>query len=183
MLARVMFPEAEPEMGLPLLVRKVLPIGLVGVVSAAYFSAIMSTADSCLLASVGNFINDIYQKYINPNASPRRVLVYSRILTVVIGCLSVGIAMNIPKVLDSMLLAYSFLVSGLFAPTLGGILWKKVSARAAFLSMTCGGGAAILLNVFPVLNPFDEAILIALPFSVVVLVIATLLWPSVKRTA
>lgn len=178
MMSRVMFSDVEPEMGLPMLIRRVLPTGLVGIVSAAYFSAIMSTADSCLLASVGNFVNDIYQKYINPGASHRRVLIYSRLLTVVIGVASVGIAMGIPKVLDSMLLAYSFLVSGLFAPTLGGILWKRVSAKAAFYSMVGGGGASILLNLMPSLNPFEDAILLALPFSVVVLIISTLIWPS-----
>ena len=60
MMGRVLFPGAEPEMGLPLLIRNVLPIGVTGLVLAAYFSAIMSTADSCLLASVGNVVSDFY---------------------------------------------------------------------------------------------------------------------------
>ena len=50
MCARILFPDVDPEMGLPLLIKTVLPVGLTGVVVAAYFSAIMSTADSCLMA-------------------------------------------------------------------------------------------------------------------------------------
>ncbi|HUT79369.1 MAG TPA: sodium:solute symporter family protein, partial [Polyangia bacterium] len=37
---------ADPEIGLPLLLSQVLPVGLLGLVMAAYFSAILSTADS-----------------------------------------------------------------------------------------------------------------------------------------
>jgi len=49
----------DAEMGLPLLLRTVLPVGLMGIMVAAYFSAIMSTADSCLMASSGNILTDI----------------------------------------------------------------------------------------------------------------------------
>ena len=178
MFGRVMFPDAESEMALPMLIKNVLPIGLIGLVSAAYFSAIMSTADSCLLASVGNLVNDIYQKYINPGASDNRVLHISRITTIVIGASSIIIAMAVPKVLDSILLAYSFMVSGLFVPTLAGLLWKRVSSIAAFLSMLGGGFSALLLNVVPSINPLDEPILVALPLSAAILVLATIAWPD-----
>ncbi len=181
MFGRVMFPDAESEMALPMLIKNVLPIGLIGLVSAAYFSAIMSTADSCLLASVGNLVNDIYQKYIDPKASERRVLNVSRIATLVIGVGAIVIALAVPKVLDSILLAYSFMVSGLFIPTLGGLLWKRVSSTAAFWSMIVGGFAALILNIVPSLNPVDEPILIALPLSAVVLVLITLAKPSTSK--
>ena len=44
----------DPEMGLPLLLRAILPVGLMGVMLSVYFSAILSTADSCLMAASGN---------------------------------------------------------------------------------------------------------------------------------
>ena len=66
MCARVVFPDAEPEMAMPMLIRDILPVGVTGIVIAAYFSAIMSTADSCLMASSGNFVNDILQRYCFP---------------------------------------------------------------------------------------------------------------------
>ena len=48
----------DAEMGLPVLIRTVLPVGFLGIVLAAYFSAIMSTADSCLMAASGNILAD-----------------------------------------------------------------------------------------------------------------------------
>ncbi len=178
MFGRVMFPDAESEMALPMLIKNVLPVGLIGLVSAAYFSAIMSTADSCLLASVGNLVNDIYQKYLDPQASDRRVLHVSRVVTLLVGTGAVVIAMAVPKVLDSILLAYSFMVSGLFVPTLGGLLWKRVSSTAAFSSMIVGGFSALALHALPSLNPLGEPILVALPLSAVVLVAGTFLRPA-----
>lgn len=173
MFARILYPTAEPEMGLPLLIKNILPIGIVGIVLAAYFSAIMSTADSCLLASVGNFVNDVYQKYINPNAKVKSVLWLSRVLTVVIGLSSILIALAMPSVLEIILLAYAFMVSGLFVPTIAGLISQKVHTKAALYSMITGGGAAIIFNLLPELNPFDDAILISLPISALILLLAT----------
>jgi len=63
MCARVVAPGAEPEMAMPILIRDVLPAGVTGIVIVAYFSAIMSSADSYLMASSGNFVTDIIERY------------------------------------------------------------------------------------------------------------------------
>lgn len=49
----------DPEIGLPLFIRSIFPIGFLGLLLAAYFSAILSTADSCIMAASGNFVTDI----------------------------------------------------------------------------------------------------------------------------
>jgi SSS family solute:Na+ symporter len=41
----------DSEMGLPVLLATVLPVGLMGLMLSSYFSAILSTADSCLMAA------------------------------------------------------------------------------------------------------------------------------------
>ena len=174
MMSRALFQNVEAEMGLPLMIREVLPTGAAGLVMAAYFSAIMSTADSCLLASVGNVVGDLYLRHIAPRAPERRVLWLSRALTVGIGLASVSVAFAMPRVLDAILLAYAFMVSGLFVPTLAGLVWERASARAALWSMLVGGGTAVLLNVFPTISPLEEPILFALPVSALVLVLASL---------
>ncbi len=178
MMSRVLFPAVDPEMGLPLLIREILPVGIAGIVMAAYFSAIMSTADSCLLASVGNVANDLYHRFIDRGASESRVLMVGRLLTIAIGMGSVILALTVPTVLDAILLSYSFMVSGLFAPTLGGLIWKRVSTRAALASLLAGGGAFLLLSFVPQLDPFSYPIFLSLPTSFVALVAATMVWPN-----
>jgi SSS family solute:Na+ symporter len=180
MFARVLFPEAEAEMGLPLLIKNVLPVAVAGLVVAAYFSAILSTADSCLLASAGNFVNDLYQKQISPNANQRQVLRISRTAVLFLGASSIAIALTIPRVLDAILLSYSFMVSGLFIPTIAGLHWRRVSPTAALWSMLLGGGSAIFFSVAPSLNPLDEPILLSLPISLVALTAATFVRPETR---
>jgi SSS family solute:Na+ symporter len=157
MCARVLYPESDPEMGLPILIKSVLPIGVVGIVLAVYFSAIMSTADSCLLASVGHLITDLYHKHVAPSASDHKLLRLSRVLTVVVGIASTAIALYLPTVLDAVLLSYSFMVSGLFVPTILGLLWPGATATGALASMLAGGSAAVIFNLFPNLRPHGLA--------------------------
>jgi SSS family solute:Na+ symporter len=173
--ARVLFPSVEAEMGLPLLVHDVLPVGVAGLVVAAYFSAIMSTADSCLLASVGNFVDDLYRRYIRPDASHQQMLRISRFLTVIIGLLSTFLALLVPKVLDLVLLAYAFLVSGLFVPTLAGLYWPRATSTAALYSILAGGGVAVALNLLPTLSLGIDPVLPAIPLSALVLVLLSVI--------
>jgi SSS family solute:Na+ symporter len=139
MCARVMFPDAESEMAMPMLIKDVLPVGVTGIVIAAYFSAIMSTADSCLMASSGNLVNDILQRYCFANASEKFIMRLSQAVTLLIGVAAVVIAARFEKVLDLIFDAYAFMVAGLFVPTLGAYFWKKSSSTGAFAAMLAGG--------------------------------------------
>jgi SSS family solute:Na+ symporter len=145
MCARVVFPEAESEMALPMLIRDVLPIGVTGIVIAAYFSAIMSTADSCLMASSGNFMNDIVERYFLRGLSDRKSIRYSMVATLVVGVAAVLMAAQFTTVLDAILYAYAFMVSGLFIPTLGAYFWKRGSSAGALAGMMGGGLLTLLL--------------------------------------
>jgi SSS family solute:Na+ symporter len=180
MFARVIYPAVDPEMGLPLLIRDVLPIGATGLVLAAYFAAIMSTADSCLLASVGNIVDDIVRRHVAPATTEKHLLMLSRVLTLIVGFGSVAFALYVPRVIDSILLAYSFMVAGLFCPTLGALFWRRVSGIAAFWSVVCGGTVTVLLNVVNLGLPVDP-IFPGMALSATVLVLLTLCCPSRQR--
>jgi SSS family solute:Na+ symporter len=177
LMGRVLYPAVDPEMGLPLLIRNVIPPGACGLILAAYFAAIMSTADSCLLASVGNAVDDVYGRHISPAASERHKLVMSRWLTVVIGFGSVAFALYVPTVIESILLAYSFLVGGLFVPTLAALFWRRTGGIAAFCSMLAGGGATVVLTLTD-LGPDVEPIFVGLMLSLLVLAGLTLILPA-----
>jgi SSS family solute:Na+ symporter len=145
MCARVMFPEAESEMAMPMLIRDILPVGVTGIVIAAYFSAIMSTADSCLMASSGNFVNDIVERYFARDISTKTSIRLSMLATLIIGVSAVTLAAQFATVLNAILYAYSFMVSGLFIPTLGAYFWKKASSTGALAGMLSGGIVTLLL--------------------------------------
>ncbi len=139
--------DIDAEQGLPLLLRTVLPVGLMGLMMAAYFSAIMSTADSCLMASSGNFLTDILTKWFKVPESKKTFLLVSQGLTFLLGSAALLLATRMPNVLELMLYSYAFMVSGLFVPVIGALFLKKASPTAAFWSMILGGGTTITLII------------------------------------
>ena len=151
--SRVLFSGIDGEMGIPLLIRDVLPVGAAGIVVAAYFSAIMSTADSCLMASSGNVTNDLIRRYVLKKTGEKHMVIISQVATLVIGLLALLIAISFTSVLDAILLAYSFMVSGLLVPTLGAYFLKRNSSSAAFWSMLAGGSTTLAMKIFHLVLP------------------------------
>lgn len=142
MLARVAYPEGEAETALPMMLNHVLPIGIAGFVLAAYFSAVMSTADSCLIAASGNVENDILKNFSNRKGA---ILYRSVIITVILGVISYLLASWFTSVLDIVLQSYAFMVSGLLVPTLMGYFSKNPNRAGALVSMLGGGGLTLTL--------------------------------------
>jgi SSS family solute:Na+ symporter len=152
----------DPEMGLPILLRTILPVGLTGIVLSAYFSAIMSTADSCLMAASGNIITDILKKH-----NSQKIMSLSQITTLFLGIVALFIAWKVPNVLQLMLHSYSFMVSGLFVPVLAGIFIKQRSTKGAFWSMITGGSVTLALIISQAKLPFGlDANIYGITFAV-----------------
>lgn len=135
----------DAELGLPLLIREVMPIGLLGLMMSAYFSAVLSTADSCLMASSGNIVNDLIEPVVK--LSDRMRLRLSQIATLIVGCIALLIAWQMENVLSLMLHAYAFMVSGLLIPIIAALFLKKPSHLAALVSMLVGGGTTLTLII------------------------------------
>ncbi|MEX2380206.1 MAG: sodium:solute symporter family protein [Vicingaceae bacterium] len=160
----------DAEMGLPLFLRETLPIGLMGLMLSAYFSAIMSTADSCLMAASGNLTSDVLGRF---KFSKKSQIGNSQIATLIIGAFAVFLALEMKNVLELMLYSYAFMVSGLLVPVLGMLFLSRPSVNAAITAMITGGGTTlslILLNTnLPLgLDPNFFGILIsALSFTIV----------------
>ncbi len=151
----------DPEMGLPVLLRTILPVGLTGIILSSYFSAIMSTADSCLMAASGNVITDIFKRHKSP-----KIMTLSQVTTLFLGILALLISWKVPNVLQLMLHSYSFMVSGLFVPVLAGIFLNSRSSAGAFWSMISGGSMTLILILTGLDLPFGlDANIFGISFS------------------
>ena len=84
----------------------------------------------------------------------KKLIRYSQLVTLIIGVLAIIIASSFQTVLDAILYAYSFMVSGLFVPTVGAYFWKKSNSTGAFWSMLLGGGLTLLLLITKISLPF-----------------------------
>ncbi|TAH44274.1 MAG: sodium:solute symporter family protein [Bacteroidetes bacterium] len=144
----------DPELGLPLLLRHILPIGLMGVMISAYFSAILSTADSCLMAASGNMLTDILLKVLPGFQDHPRILRYAQLLTLLLGIFAILLAASMENVLQLMLRSYAFMVSGLLVPLIAAMFFKQTNWKAAIASMLSGGTTTIFLMSIEANLPF-----------------------------
>jgi SSS family solute:Na+ symporter len=92
--ALVLYPElsmADKGMGYVKAMNDYLPVGLKGLLLAAFFAAYMSTIATHLNWGTSYLINDLYKRFINKNKDEKHYVVISRELTMVIMILSVAV--------------------------------------------------------------------------------------------
>jgi SSS family solute:Na+ symporter len=119
------------------LVMDYFPIGLKGLLLVGMLSALMSTADICILTASANTTRDIYQRYINPQVEPKRLLRMSMFASAVVGLIATLMAWVMQDVINILLVAFTINSAALFLPSIAMVYFKRVNKAAAFWSTTC----------------------------------------------
>lgn len=133
----VLYPELAGSSGiLTTFVIDSFPVGLKGLMVIAILSAIMSTADICILTASANYTRDIHQRYLQPDIGPRTMLRLGALASLVAGLLAMLLAWKMRDIIDILQLGFTINSAGLFLPTIAAIYWDRVPASAAFWSIT-----------------------------------------------
>jgi SSS family solute:Na+ symporter len=127
----------DPELIMPNLAMMYLPPFILMVFLGALISAIMSSADSSLLAATSLMTNNIIMR-IFPNVAERKVLPLARITTIILAVLSMGVALYIKRIYSLMVNSWATLFVGIFVPVTAALYWKKANSLAAWVSMLAG---------------------------------------------
>lgn len=118
-----------------------LPIGVLGLVIAAIFSAAMSTLSSSLNASASSTVNDLIRPMM-PNLGEARLLRVSKILTLLWGLAQMAVAFFAIRLTDNVVnnaLAIASFVTGIVLGLfLLGILTRRVGQAAALVALVMG---------------------------------------------
>lgn len=132
-----------PDDAFPLLVQMIVPAGygLVGLITAGLIGAILSSIDSMMNSGATLLTFDFYRRYVNPQASQRRLILVGRVTILVF----VGIAACIAAVIytedasDNFFLKVpaqmGHVVPGITVAFLGGVFWRRASASGAFWAL------------------------------------------------
>ena len=147
MAAKVLYPDIGQEQALPTVVKYILPAGATGIVIAAILAAVMSSADTCLITTSTIFTADIFKR-IFPKIGERRTVAISRIAVLVIGGLSLLVALQLQGIINSLLLAYTVFTSGVVLPVIAGFYKDKlkVNSIGAITAIIAGGGTALAIK-------------------------------------
>ena len=168
----------DPEMAYPVLMAKLLPTGLLGILFASLLAAFMSTVDTHLNWGASYLVNDVYHRFLRPEAGDRELVRVSR--TVVFGL--VLLALAAAARIESIEQAWRFLIAlgaGLGLPSMLRWLWWRVNAWTEIAGIVVATGTALVLYpLFP--NVRDEYLLLAIVgISVPAALAATFLTPPV----
>jgi sodium/pantothenate symporter len=145
-----------------------------GMIGAAVFAAIMSTAAGLLLAAAGAFSNDIICKFkkFTPKGEARAAIVSCLVISAVV----LSLSFNPPEFLVILYgRAMNFLMVSLFAPFFLGIWWKRATAPGAIAGIITGASVfSIIVFGIKTMPTFSEN-LFALPLSIIATIVVSLM--------
>ena len=138
------FPNIPSAEAMPKAAMEFAPMIIAGLVMASVVAATMSSASGNLIASCTLFTKDLYQRYMNKEATDRQILVLSKIVVVAMGGCSLFIALN-PKIgiIDLLVFGFTMRSAGPFAPFLFGFIYKNATKTSGLVAIICGSAAAL----------------------------------------
>jgi Na+/proline symporter len=161
---------------LPNVLNKHVPVGLKGVLIAALLASFMSTFVSTVNSGAAYVVNDIYKRYINPNAPPRRYVVLAWITSSAVVILGILFGLATRSVHGVTEWIVSALVPAFVAPNVLKWHWWRFNGYGFFAGMVAGTAAAILKIFLPIHPVF--AFLLILAISFLASVVVCLLTPA-----
>jgi SSS family solute:Na+ symporter len=161
-----------------------VPLQVLGaLLMGAIFAKIISTANNWLFSPATNLVNDIYLRYMVPQASNKKILIVSRLMVVLLGLWALYQAQHIQSVLKKSLYAYTIYSAALTPVILAAFFWKRATASAAVASIGAGTAVTIFWDTafvhmhLPVILAERDAIFPALLVSLLCLVLVSLATP------
>ncbi|RZT85060.1 SSS family solute:Na+ symporter [Pseudonocardia sediminis] len=135
---------------LTLLMKELLPNGILGVAIAGLLAAFMAGMAANISSFNTVFTYDIWQDWVKPGLTDRYYLQVGRIVTIV-GCvLAIGtafIASGSSNLMDYIQSLFSFFNAPLFAIFILGLFWKRMTGPSAWIGLLSGTTAAVIIDV------------------------------------
>lgn len=147
MSAKVLLPDIENRNTVyGLVVDHVLPAGLSGLVLAAALAAIMSVSSGTLIASATvakqDIVRGLKHRGLKTDAEQRTEshdeVQGSRRYILFFGALMIAMAAALNDVVAAIAIGSAIVVTGLFIPVIGGMIWKRANITGTIASIVAG---------------------------------------------
>lgn len=173
--------QGDREMAYPLLMKLILPSGLLGLVLASLIAAFMSTVDTHINWGASYLVNDLYKRFVHPEASEKELVRASRLCVILLGVIAIFVAAQIATVGDMWKFNFAML-SGLGVPHILRWLWWRANAWTEISGMVTGLVLSVPAYAFGFADRFADEYVIAFIAitSSLVAVVVTLLTPPVS---
>ena len=136
----------DPEMGYSMVMAEVLPPGVLGLVLVCLVGAFMSTIDTHLNLGASYIVNDMYKRFVRPDADERHYVTASRLAMA--GLLAVSVLLS--RQLESVGGTWKFLLTFASGAGLTWIVrwfWWRANAWTEIAGMLASGVVASTLQI------------------------------------
>lgn len=130
---------------LPATINNFLPVGILGIVLTGMLGAFMGTFSGTLNAAQAYIVNDIYLKYINPEASTKKVISMNYIIGIAVVTIGVILGFFANNVNDILQWIVGGLYGGYVAANCLKWYWWRFNANGFFCGMAVGIAAALAM--------------------------------------
>ena len=152
-----------------------LPLLAGALLMSAGVAIILSTANTFLMTTSTSITRDIYQRFVNPEASQKKIVWFQRIVIIIIGITAFLLATQFKTILSMSFYAYTMVGAGITPVLLATFLWKHATPLGGECSVAVGIIATIISAMY---MEADYIILVAAPASILTLFIVSLLDPN-----
>ncbi|HUZ04274.1 MAG TPA: sodium:solute symporter family protein, partial [Acidobacteriaceae bacterium] len=115
-----------------------LPAMLGALLLGAVFAKVISTANNYLFSPATNLVNDVFIRYIQPEASNKRILIVSRLVVVLLGIWALVQGAYTESILEKALYAYTIYSAALTPVILAAFYWRRATAAGAVSCIAAG---------------------------------------------
>lgn len=140
-----MGPNIDFEMVLPYAVSNFIPTGLLGILLAGLIAAFMSTYAAYVNAGPAYIVNDIYKKFINPNASNKKYIHMSYWVSLVVVLIGIVFGLFIESIDSATKWIVSSLYGGYTAANMLKWIWWRFNGYGYFWGMLSGLAASLFI--------------------------------------
>jgi SSS family solute:Na+ symporter/sodium/proline symporter len=154
--------------------RDYLPVWLGALVLTTIMAIIVSTSISYLLVPATSLVRDLYQRFINPDATEKQLVWLLRALVVFLGAVAYVISTYSERFLEVALRAYTIYGTGITPSLVAALTWKRANASGALASIVGGvgttliwefGGFGVATGVDPVIPAIAVSVLLLVGVS------------------
>ncbi len=135
----------DSERAYPAMMTALLPAGLLGLVVASLLAAFMSTIDTHVNLAASFFVNDVYRRFVKPDATSGHYVAVARAACVVVLALAGVMALYADSISDLFLFFLAFL-GGVGPVYVMRWMWWRVRASTEIAAMLASSVSTVVLT-------------------------------------
>jgi SSS family transporter len=128
-----------------------MPMGMIGLMVSAIFSATMSSMDSGLNKNAGIFVRNFYKPILRPSATEKEYLLAGRVMSIIFGFMVILAAAFIQSIqkfglYDIMMLFSSMVAVPFVVPLIWGLIFKKTPKWVGWSTVLIGMCSSLIIQ-------------------------------------